>query len=181
MRRRDFLSGLAITPGLAVSRRPQDTVASSAPHGLKLGAVTYNIARDWDVPTIIRNLSEARFDAVELRTTHKHGVETALSKTERAAVRAQFEASPVKIGGLGTTCEFHSPDPAVVRKNIEDTKVLGAAGLGRGIAEREGTPNGIPPVGARGTRRWNRLASRWPSARAFAREHGIVDPARSAR
>lgn len=165
MRRRDFLSGLAIAPGLAVSRRPQDTVASSAPHGLKLGAVTYNIARDWDVPTIIRNLTEARFDAVELRTTHKHGVETALSKTERAAVRTQFEASPVKIGGLGTTCEFHSPDPAVVRKNIEDTKAWVQ------LASDVGSPS--VKYGRMGSRlrcprnkRWSRLASRWPSARA---------------
>ena len=90
--------------------------------GLKLGTVTYNIAKDWDVPTIIKNLTEVGLDGVELRTTHKHGVEISLSPAERAEVRKQFEDSPVKIGGLGTTCEYHSPDAAVVRKNIDETK-----------------------------------------------------------
>lgn len=173
MRRRDFLSGLAIAPGLAVSRRPQDTVASSAPHGLKLGAVTYNIARDWDVPTIIRNLTEARFDAVELRTTHKHGVETALSKTERAAVRAQFEASPVKIGGLGTTCEFHSPDPAVVRKNIEDTKAWVQLASDVGSPSVKVRPNGIPPSVPE-EQTLEHIGKSLAECAGFAREHGIV-------
>ncbi len=173
MRRRDFLSGLAIAPGLAVSRRPQDTVASSAPHGLKLGAVTYNIARDWDVPTIIRNLTEARFDAVELRTTHKHGVETALSKTERAAVRAQFEASPVKIGGLGTTCEFHSPDPAVVRKNIEDTKAWVQLASDVGSPSVKVRPNGIPPSVPE-EQTLEQIGKSLAECAGFAREHGIV-------
>ena len=173
MRRRDFLSGLAIAPGLAVSRRPQDTVASSAPHGLKLGAVTYNIARDWDVPTIIRNLTEARFDAVELRTTHKHGVETALSKTERAAVRTQFEASPVKIGGLGTTCEFHSPDPAVVRKNIEDTKAWVQLASDVGSPSVKVRPNGIPPSVPE-EQTLEQIGKSLAECAGFAREHGIV-------
>jgi sugar phosphate isomerase/epimerase len=173
MRRRDFLSGLAIAPGLGVSRRQQDTAASSAPHGLKLGAVTYNIARDWDVPTIIRNLTEARFDAVELRTTHKHGVEIALSRTERAAVRAQFEASPVKIGGLGTTCEFHSPDPAVVRKNIEDTKAWVQLASDVGSPSVKVRPNGIPPSVPE-EQTLEQIGKSLAESAGFAREHGIV-------
>ena len=40
-----------------------------------LGAVTYNVLRDWDVETINRNLAAADFEAVELRTGHKHLVE----------------------------------------------------------------------------------------------------------
>ena len=34
----------------------------------------------------------------------------------------RFEDSPVKIGGLGTTCEYHAADQAIVRKNIDETK-----------------------------------------------------------
>src|SRR5689334_10696839 len=123
MRRRDFLSTLALAPLLPPSpdARSARGIGGQAPpprRGLKLGTVTYLIAKDWDVPTIIKNLTEAQFDAVEFRTTHKHGVEISLTAPERAAVRKQFEGSPVRIGGLGTTCEFHSPDPAVVRKNV---------------------------------------------------------------
>src|SRR3954462_5922530 len=122
MNRRDFLSTVAVVPAFAIRQTPAQPAAKPALHGLKLGTVTYNIATDWDVPTIIKNLTEAKFDAVELRTTHKHGVEISLPPPARAEVRRQFEASAVKIGGLGTTCEFHSPDPAVVRKNIDETK-----------------------------------------------------------
>ena len=99
---------------------------------------------DLDVPTLIKNLAEAKFDAVELRTTHSHGVELSLSPSARAEVRKRFEDSPVRIGGLGTTCEYHSPDPAVVRKNIDETKewVKLARDLGSpGVKVR---PNGVP-------------------------------------
>ncbi len=50
---------------------------------LHLGCVTYNILKDWDLETIIRNLEDAGYEAVELRTGHKHGVEPSL--TERSA------------------------------------------------------------------------------------------------
>ena len=96
--------------------------APAEPKGLKLGTVTYLIAKDWDVPTIIKNLTDVGMDAVELRTTHKHGVEISLSAAARAEVQKMFDESPVKIGGLGTICEYHSPDPAVLRKNIDETK-----------------------------------------------------------
>src|SRR5688500_16796997 len=42
---------------------------------MKIGIVTYNIAKDWDVTTIIKNCAATKFEGVELRTTHKHGVE----------------------------------------------------------------------------------------------------------
>ena len=123
MNRRDFLSSVAVVPALAIRHTPQQPPAvKPGPHGLKLGTVTYNIAKDWDVPTIIKNLTEAQFDAVELRTTHKHGVEITLTPPQRAEVKKQFDGSPIKIGGLGTTCEFHAADQAVVRKNIDETK-----------------------------------------------------------
>ena len=115
-----------------------------APRGLKLGTVTYLIAKDWDVPTIIKNLTEARYDGVELRTTHKHGVEIALPPAGRADVRKRFDDSPVKIGGLGTTCEFHSPDPAVVRKNIDETKEWVKLARDVGSPSVKVRPNGIP-------------------------------------
>jgi sugar phosphate isomerase/epimerase len=145
LKRRDFLSTLAAVPAIRLlpDAQPQRPV-STARQGLKLGTVTYNIAKDWDVPTIIKNLTEVGMDAVELRTTHKHGVEISLPAAQRAEVKKRFEDSPVKIGGLGTTCEYHSPDAAVVRKNIEETKewVRLAKDIGSpGVKVR---PNGMP-------------------------------------
>ena len=121
MNRRDFLTTIATVPALAAVPAGQTAKPAPGPKGLKLGTVTYNIAKDWDVPTIIKNLTEVGMDAVELRTTHKHGVELTLSPAARAEVRKQFEGSAVKIGGLGTTCEYHAADQAVVRKNIDET------------------------------------------------------------
>jgi sugar phosphate isomerase/epimerase len=122
MQRRDFLTAVAALPALAGISSAQTPKPASGPKGLKLGTVTYNIAKDWDVPTIIKNLTDVGMDAVELRTTHKHGVELSLTPAQRAEVRKQFEDSAVRIGGLGTTCEYHAADPAIVRKNIDETK-----------------------------------------------------------
>ncbi len=148
--RRDFLAaGLALPAASALAGAvPSAAAASQRPSGggrhvLKLGAVTYNIAKDWDVPTIIKNLTDVGMDAVELRTTHKHGVELSLTPAQRKDVRAQFEASAVKIGGLGTTCEYHAADPAVVRNNIEETKQWCALARDLGCPGVKVRPNGL--------------------------------------
>ena len=142
MQRREFLSSVALLPLAGVQSQP----AAAAPprRGLKVGTVTYNIAKDWDVPTIIKNLTDVGMDAVELRTTHKHGVEITLAAAARADVRKRFEDSPVKIGGLGTTCEYHSPDPAVVRKNIDETKEWVKLAKDVGSPNVKVRPNGMP-------------------------------------
>lgn len=89
---------------------------------MKLGLVTYMLGSKWDLGTIIENCRQTRFEGVELRTTHAHKVEPSLSKDEREEVRKRFRDSPVRIISLGSTCEFHSPDPAVFRKNIDEAK-----------------------------------------------------------
>lgn len=111
---------------------------------MKLGLVTYNLARNWDIATIIDMCSKAGFEAVELRTTHAHGVEPMLSKTERRHVKEIFEASPVKLLSLGTTCEYHSPDPAVVMKNIELTKEFIELAYDVGAIGIKVRPNRLP-------------------------------------
>jgi sugar phosphate isomerase/epimerase len=144
MKRRDFLTTLAAMPALTALHSSQTQRPQSAARGLKVGTVTYNIAKDWDVPTIIKNLTEVGMDAVELRTTHKHGVEISLSPAARAEVRKRFEDSPIKIGGLGTTCEYHAADPAVVRKNVEETKAWVALAKDVGSPNVKVRPNGLP-------------------------------------
>jgi len=144
MHRRDFLTAVAAVPALSTLQPAQAPKPAPARAGLKVGTVTYNIAKDWDVPTIIKNLTEVGMDGVELRTTHKHGVEISLSPAARAEVRKQFEDSAVKIGGLGTICEYHSPDPAVVRKNVEETKAWTQLAKDIGSPGVKVRPNGLP-------------------------------------
>src|SRR5918993_926300 len=144
MNRRDFVATLAAVPALSVLHNAQPPKAAPARGGLKVGTVTYNIAKDWDVDAIIKNLTEIGMDAVELRTTHKHGVELSLSPAQRADVRKRFEASPVRIGGLGTVCEYHAAAPSVVRKHIEETKAWVALARDLGAPGVKVRPNGLP-------------------------------------
>jgi sugar phosphate isomerase/epimerase len=89
---------------------------------MKLGLVTYNLAKDWDVPTILAMCGKTGFEGVELRTSHAHGVEVTLSAAQRAEVRKRFGDSKVALAGLGSAFEYDAIDPAVVRQNIEGTK-----------------------------------------------------------
>lgn len=143
MYRRHFLQTAGI---LAASAAPQSPAATDKPPlKYRLGIVTYNIAAAWDVATILKVCKTVGLSPVELRTTHKHGVEPSLSPAERKEVRKRFADAGIGIWGCGTTCEFHSPDPAEVKKQIETCKafVQLAADLGaRGVKVR---PNGLPP------------------------------------
>jgi hydroxypyruvate isomerase len=103
---------------------------------MRFGLVTYLWAQDWDLPTLIANCEKTGYHGVELRTQHAHKVESTLSASQRAAVRKRFADSSVTCIGYGSNFEFHSPDPAVVRKNIEQTKEyiilckdIGASGI----------------------------------------------------
>ncbi len=111
---------------------------------MQLGLVTYQWGAEWDLPTLIKNCETTGFRGVELRTTHKHGVEPALNDTQRKEVAKRFANSRVELVGLGSVCEFQSADPAVVRKNIEDAKAfirLCHDVGGTGVKVR---PNGLP-------------------------------------
>lgn len=110
----------------------------------RLGIVTYNIAATWDLPTIFRICRAVGLSPVELRTTHRHGVEPTLSAERRREVRRQFADSGIEFWGCGSVCEFHAIDAAAVRRNVEQCKEfirLTADLGGRGVKVR---PNGLP-------------------------------------
>jgi sugar phosphate isomerase/epimerase len=111
---------------------------------MRLGAVTYNVLKDWDLETIIRKLEEIGFEAVELRTQHKHGVEPTIGPEERARVRERFQRSKVRLLSYGTTCEFHSPDEAVRRKQIEIGKQFVDLAHDTGAWGVKVRPNALP-------------------------------------
>ncbi|HUG90951.1 MAG TPA: TIM barrel protein [Planctomycetaceae bacterium] len=147
--RREFLgraAGAFAATGLMASLCGRASGDSDQPErrGMRLGLVTYNWGKDWDLPTLLRNCEATQFEGVELRSTHRHGVEPSIGKTERDEVRKRFADSPVVLAGLGSACEYHSPDPGVVRQNIEDTKAfvrLCHEVGGEGVKVR---PNGLP-------------------------------------
>lgn len=148
--RRGFLQGTGALGGTGLALACSQATGANQPGAeraappFRLGIVTYNIAKDWDVPTIVRVCKNVGLSPVELRTQHKHGVEPSLSKDDRRDVRRRFADGGVEIWGCGSTCEFHSPDGATVRKQIESCKQftqLAADIGGKGVKVR---PNGLP-------------------------------------
>ncbi len=91
---------------------------------MKFGLTSYQWGADWDIPTMIANCTKAKALGVELRTTakYKHGVEIDISPERRREVKKLFADSPVKLIGINSGERFDSPDPAVVRKAIENAK-----------------------------------------------------------
>lgn len=101
--------------------------AASAPlsykgENIQFGLVTYMWGADWDLPTLIENCATAKVMGVELRVDHAHKVDVSLTPAQRADVRKRFADVPVKLLGMGTNFEFHSPKEDELKKNIEGAK-----------------------------------------------------------
>jgi sugar phosphate isomerase/epimerase len=110
----------------------------------QLGIVTYNIAKAWDLPTILARLEALEYEGVELRTSHAHKVEVSLTNAQREEVRKRFEDSPVQLAGLGSAFEYQATDPGEVRKNIDGTKEYVRLAHDIGAPGVKVRPNGIP-------------------------------------
>lgn len=142
--RRDFLQKSVIAGVGLLTTDPLSVNALSKRSKMKLGLVTYQWGKDWDLPTLIANCEEAGLLGVELRTEHAHGVETNLTASHRADVKKRFADSPVTCIGYGSNFAYHYTNPAEVRQNIEGTKEylklckdIGATGI-------KVKPNGLP-------------------------------------
>ena len=145
--RRSFLQAAALasaSAGLLTSPAAAAPAFRAGPSTMKLGLVTYNLAKDWDVPTIIKNCEAAGFEGVELRTTHAHKVEVNLSADQRAEIRKRFQDSKVALMGLGSAFDYHTPDPAKLRKDIDATKKYIVLAQDVGATGVKVRPNGLP-------------------------------------
>jgi sugar phosphate isomerase/epimerase len=89
---------------------------------IQFGLVTYMWGADWDLPTLIKNCETAKVLGVELRIEHAHKIDVSLTQEQRKEVRGRFADSQVKLLGMGTNFEFHSPEVAVLKKNIAGAK-----------------------------------------------------------
>ncbi|HVO12627.1 MAG TPA: sugar phosphate isomerase/epimerase family protein [Vicinamibacteria bacterium] len=139
---------------------------------IHLGLVTYEVAKDWDLDTLLRNCREAGLTGVEFRTTHAHGVERTLSPAQRAAVKTKCAEAGMLQTSLGSVCEFHSPDPAVVRRNVEDCRewVLLARDIGaRAVKVR---PNGLPSEVPQ-EKTLEQIGRALAECGSFASDHGV--------
>ena len=120
--RRNFIQKSLIAGAGLTLIDPFSALAMMKKSKMKLGLVTYQWGKDWDLPTLIANCEKTGLLGVELRTEHAHGVETKLTANQRVDVKKRFADSPVTCIGYGSNFEYHSTDSAEVRKNIEETK-----------------------------------------------------------
>jgi len=149
--RRSFITSAAAStailalPGFAVSsenkRKKGDFTLN--PNPLKLGLMTYMVGSKWDIGTIIKNCTEARFEHVQLRTTHAHGVEVTLTPGQRTDVKKRFADAGLAIS-LASAFQYHYTDPAELRKNIEGTKQYLQLAADVGALGIRVFPNAVP-------------------------------------
>jgi len=140
---------------------------------LKLGLMSYNLAKDWDIDTIIKNCTETRFEHIELRTTHAHGVEVTMSQEQRQAVRKRFEDAGLKIS-LASAFAYHYPDAARLRKEIEGTKEYVILARDVGARGFRVFPNALP--GGKGIpeeQTMRQMGKALAEVCPFAHEHGV--------
>jgi len=169
--RRNFIQKSIIAGVGLVAFNPIEAWAEAEKSGLKLGLVTYQWAKDWDLPTLIANCTKTGVLGVELRTEHAHGVEAKLTAAQRSEVKKMFADSPVTCLGYGANFEYHSPDPAKLRTNIEQTKEyiklckdIGATGI-------KVKPNDLP-AGVEKEKTIAQIAASLNEVGKFARDFG---------
>lgn len=169
--RRNFIQKSAVaTIGLAAIN-PITSWAKPEKSGMRLGLVTYQWAKDWDLPTLIANCTKTGILGVELRTEHAHHVEIKLNTAQRAEVKKMFADSPVTCLGYGSNFEFHSPDPVKLRWNIDQAKEyiklckeIGASGI-------KVKPNDLP-VAVEKEKTIAQIAASFNELGKFARDYG---------
>ena len=144
MNRRSFIAASAALTGGFLPGGPAAAQAADPERQFQLGCVTYNLLKDMDLETIIRTLEATGLAAVELRTTHKHGVEPSIGADARAKVRERFQRSKVRLLSYGTECEFHSPDAAERKRQVEIGKSFVDLARDTGAIGVKVRPNSLP-------------------------------------
>lgn len=169
--RRNFIQKSMVAGIGLAAISPLSSWAKQERPGMKLGLVTYQWAKDWDLPTLIANCTKTGVLGVELRTDHAHKVEINLNASQRAEVKKMFADSPVTCIGYGANFEYHSPDPAKLRMNIEQTKEyiklckdIGASGI-------KVKPNDLP-AGVEKEKTIAQIAASLNEVGKFARDYG---------
>jgi sugar phosphate isomerase/epimerase len=167
MNRRELLGGAMAA---AVFSAIGAEAASDPPFGL--GTVTYNVCKDWDLPTLLDLLPKAGVYAVEFRTTHAHGVEPALSPDQRLEVKQRCHDAGMKQWSLGSVLEFQSADAAVVRKNIDSCAEWVKLAQDIGALAVKIRPNGLP-TGAPVPQTLEQIGKSLVECGKMAADHGV--------
>jgi len=120
-------SSLALAGALALPRAgafalTQEPAPPLPPSRMRFGLVTYLWGADLDLPTLIEVGEKSGVLGLELRSTHRHGVEPGLDAQQRSEIKKRFDDSPVTFVGPGSDERFDTPDPEALARAIEATR-----------------------------------------------------------
>jgi len=173
--RRNMLKSSVAVAATSVIAPSRSSIAQGAvghtAKPLRLGLMSYNLAKDWDIDTIIKNCTETKFEHVELRTTHAHGVEVTLSKAQRREVRKRFEDASIKIS-LASGFGYHYPEPEKLRQQIEGTKEYTVLAHDLGALGIRVFPNAIP-TGIPEEQTLRQIGKSLGEVGEFGHDHGV--------
>ncbi len=88
---------------------------------LNFGISTDLWGKDWDLTTLIDNLTATGITGVELKVGHAHAITPGLNRDERREIKKRFRDSQVQVVGISTNQQFDFPDLAKLRESIEKT------------------------------------------------------------
>ncbi|MCP4195309.1 MAG: sugar phosphate isomerase/epimerase [Planctomycetaceae bacterium] len=121
--RRNFLCQSAALLGAAsLPTRFSNRVQAAIGDKCRLGLVTYLWGEKLTLPELIEVCEQSQVLGLELRTTHRHGVERDLNLQQRRDVKARLADSPVTLVGIGSNERYDDRNPAKVEAAIQATK-----------------------------------------------------------
>lgn len=178
--RRGFLATTAATGLAAASASTINTTQLYAQDSTqeqlapqRIGIMTYMLGAAWDLDTLIANCVETKFEHIELRTTHSHGVEVTLSTSEREVVKKKCEDAGLKVS-LASGFSYHADDPDELRKNIEGTKEYTLLARDIGALGIRVFPNAVPSEpGAEQEQTMERIGKAAAEVGAFAADCNV--------
>ncbi|MBN1125308.1 MAG: sugar phosphate isomerase/epimerase [Sedimentisphaerales bacterium] len=175
--RRTFIKSSMVASAGVILPNPTGTQAKPSQNPihipLRIGLMTYNLARNWDIETIIANCTKAQFEHVELRTTHAHKVEVNLTKAQRGEVKKRFEDSPIRAISFASGFSYHHGDPAVLKRNTEGTKEYILLAQDVGVKGIRVFPNQIPVEGVPVEKTLEQIGRTCREIATFGADHGV--------
>jgi hypothetical protein len=130
--RREILVGALSS--LAAIRSAGGAQPTARKANFRFGLATYEWGKDWDIPTILKNLTAAKVYSVELKTVitrrdgtplrYPHGVELDLPPYARVEVKKRFADSPVDLVSLATSEHFPYSDGSTDMATVDGFRLF---------------------------------------------------------
>lgn len=148
-RRSFFTRGVRAAAGIVADALGTTESAPAAVEAATVARPRFGIlvspwARDWDVPTLLRNAQRAGVQGIEMGVGEAHGVSPDLPDRQRQEIRLRFENSAVSLVGFGTRASLQHREPDRVSRAMDQLRAylvlshqLGAGGISVQMVEAE--------------------------------------------